>query len=100
LLDLPGRGGFAGAQPHDHLADPDRLARPERELTRRAGALVEQPEHGDALGHRRCAGREPGHRLGHIDGLILDLGRIAPALVVRPARRAGGEEDRRRQPRL
>jgi hypothetical protein len=33
LLDLPGRGHLAGAQSHDRVSDPDRLAGPERQIT-------------------------------------------------------------------
>ena len=43
LLDLPGRGGLAGAQPNDHVAVAHRLAGPQREFPHLAVALVEEP---------------------------------------------------------
>ena len=94
LLDLPGRGGLAGAQPHDRVADPKRLSRLHRQVALDAVALVEEPDHRDPLRHRSRAGRLAGHRLGHVDGL--DLGRrLAVALPLgRALRPAGGERSR------
>jgi hypothetical protein len=89
LLDLPGRGRLAGAQPHDDVADPGRLARMKREFAHLAVALVQQPQHGDALGHRRRAGRQLGDGLGHVDRL--DLFVILLVLLLGALRRAGGE---------
>ncbi len=97
LLDLPGGGRLAGAQPHHDIADPHRLARPQRQIPLQAIALVEQPEHGDALRHWRRARREPGDRLGNVDRLVLDLGLALPVGVVRAAGRAAGDGKHRRQ---
>ena len=98
LLDLPGRGGLAGAQPHDHVADPDRLAGPQRQVAREAVALVEQAEHRDPLGHRRRAGREPGHGLrARRPSGSRSRPRSAGSASSAPRGRAGGERERRRQ---
>jgi hypothetical protein len=97
LLDLPGLGGLAGAQPHDHVADPDRLAGAQRQVALQPVALVEQAEHGDALRHRRGAGSELVHRLRHVDRLVLDRRIVLAAGVVRAPGRAGGEREQRRK---
>jgi hypothetical protein len=99
LLVLPGRGGFAGAQADDHVTDPDRLPRPQRQIALQAVALVEQAEHRDPLRHRCRAGRQLCHRLRHVDRLVLDLGVALPVAVVRAARRAGGEREHHRETR-
>ena len=92
MLDLPGGGGLAGAQPDDRVADPDRLARPQGQIPLLAVALVEEADDGDPLGHRRRARRQLVHRLRDIDRLlVLDVGIALPVAVVRAARRAGGE---------
>jgi hypothetical protein len=52
---LPRRRLLAGGQADDHVADPRRAARLQRDFARNAVALVEQAQHGDALRHRRCA---------------------------------------------
>jgi len=91
LLDLPRRGRLAGAQPHDRVADPKRLARLHRQVALDAVALVEEADHRDALRHRSRSRRLAGHRLGHVDGLDLGSG-LAVALPLGRARRpAGGE---------
>jgi len=99
LLNLPGRAGLAGAQPHDHVADAERLAGAHLKLARDAIALVEKADHGDALRHRGGAGREPGDGLRNIDRLRLGLGLCA--LLVLPlghlAPATGGKRERRRQ---
>lgn len=94
LLDLPGRGGLAGAQADDHVADARRLAGAKGEITRKAVALVEQAEHRDPLGHRRGAGREPGDGLGHIDRLGRGVA-VGPVDLGRAARAAAGEREQR-----
>jgi hypothetical protein len=99
LLDLPGRGGLAGAQAHDHVADPHRLARPQRQIALEAVALVEQAEHGDPFRHRRRARGELGHRLRHVDGLVLDFGLALPVGLVRAPWRAGREREQCREAR-
>jgi hypothetical protein len=86
LLHLPWRGRLAGAQAHDDIAGSRRLAGPQGELAHLAIALVEQPQGGDPLRHRRRAGREARHRLRDIDRL--DLGRDGVAAI--DFRRAGG----------
>jgi hypothetical protein len=97
LLDFPGGGRLAGAQPHDHVADPDRLARPQRQVALEPVALVQQADHGDALRHRRRARSQLGDGLGHVDRLVLDLGLALPVRIVRASRRAGGQRERRRE---
>jgi hypothetical protein len=89
LLHFPGRGRLAGAQPHDNVAGADRLARTEREFAHLAVALVEQPQHRDALRHRCRAGRKLGDGLRHIDRLDFFL--ILLVLLLGALRRAGGE---------
>jgi hypothetical protein len=89
LLHLPGRGRLAGAQPHDDVAGADRLARPQREFAHLPVALVEQPQPGDALRHRRRAGRQLGNGLRNVDRL--DFIRILLVLLLGALRRASGE---------
>jgi len=67
-LRFPGRRRFAGTQADDHVADPERLARLHRQVARNAVALVQQPDDGDAFGHRRSSRRDRGDGLGNIDG--------------------------------
>ncbi|HVM37962.1 MAG TPA: hypothetical protein VM265_06215 [Sphingomicrobium sp.] len=70
MLELPRRGGFAGAQPHHRVLDADRLARAHGKIANDAIALVEQPDHRDPLRHRRrsrlfgrgCRRRRARHR--------------------------------------
>jgi hypothetical protein len=52
LLLFPRRGRFAGAQPHDHVLPPRGLARMKCDVLNDSVALVEDAEHGNALGHR------------------------------------------------
>ena len=52
-LGLPRRALFARAQPHHDVADAQRLARLHRQIALEPVALVEQPQHRDALRHRR-----------------------------------------------
>jgi len=58
LLIFPGRRGFAGAQPYDHVADADRMARRQRDFTGFAAPLVEQAQYRDPLRHRRFVARQ------------------------------------------
>jgi hypothetical protein len=90
LFPLPGRGRLAGAQADDHVLHPDCLSRLQRQVADDAIALVEQPDDGDPVGHRRHAGLVGG-RARHFDGhgIALGWGFIAPA--------AGGEGGNRRQ---
>jgi len=97
LLHLPGRGRLAGPQADDDVAEADRLAGPEAELAHLAVALVEEPQHGDALGHRRGARREPGHGLRDIDRVGLRLGGILAVPLLGAARSAGGQGEQSRQ---
>jgi hypothetical protein len=85
-LILPRRGRVAGPQANHGVAETDRLAGPEGDVADDPVALVEQSEHGDALGHRSHAGdrldrlrRVDGHRIGAIGGLA----RIARAAAAR-----------------
>ncbi len=91
-LILPRRGGFAGAQPHDRIAHADRLTRLQGDVANDAVALVEQPEHGDPLGHRR-------HADGGVDrARHIDRHRIAviARLIGRRLPVAAGKRDQRR----
>jgi hypothetical protein len=99
LLDLPGCGRLAGPQADNHIADPDGLAGPQRQVAPQAVTLVEEANHRDPLRHRGRPGRELGHRLRNIDRLVLDLRLALPVRLVRPARRAGGERQHHRQAR-
>jgi len=54
LFRFPGRGGLAGAQPHDGIAHAQGLARLQRESAREAVALVEQAQFRLALRHWRA----------------------------------------------
>jgi hypothetical protein len=53
LFLFPGRGRLAGPQAHDHILPAHRLTRVQGDVLHDAIALVEDPDHGDALGHRR-----------------------------------------------
>jgi hypothetical protein len=53
FLLLPRRRRLAGAQPHDHVLPAHRLAGAQRHVLDDSIALVENPEHRDALRHRR-----------------------------------------------
>jgi hypothetical protein len=100
LLDLPRLGRLAGAEPHDRVADPHRLAGAQGQIARLAVALVEEAKHGDTLRHRRGAGCELVHRLRDVDRLlVLDLGITLPVGIVCAPGRAGGERERRREAR-
>jgi hypothetical protein len=105
LLLLPWRGAFAGAQPDDDIADPNRLARLQRQVAGLAVALVQQADHRHPLRHRRRTGQQaavqPGidadhfrragigsHRLGNCDlrrRAGRRNGRSVPALPAEPA---------------
>jgi hypothetical protein len=97
LLGLPGGRGLAVAQPHDHVADTDGLAGPERQVALDAVALVEQAKHRDPLRHGRRARRELRHRLRHVDRLVLDRRVVLAAALVGAPGRAGGEREQRRE---
>ena len=97
LLDFPRRRRLAGAQPHDDVADPLRLAGLQRQVALDAVALVEQADHGDALRHRRGAGRLARNRLGDVDGLRLGRGLGVLLPLGRAFRVAGGERGQRRE---
>jgi hypothetical protein len=90
LVDFPWGGRLAGAQPHDDVLHPDRLARLKRQVLDDAVALVEQAEHGDAVLHWRHA-RLLGGRAWHFDGDGIALGRLVVAAI------AGGKGRRCRQ---
>jgi hypothetical protein len=65
---FPRRARLAGAQAHDGILDPDRLARPKRQVADDAVALVEQADDGDPLGHRGNPFLPGDGRPRHIDG--------------------------------
>ncbi len=56
---FPSRGLFAGTQAHHGTANADGFARLHFKVTHNAVALVQQADHGDALGHRRGAFEAP-----------------------------------------
>jgi hypothetical protein len=60
LLLFPWRRGLAGAKLDDHVFPPRRLAGAEGDVLGDAVALVEDPEHRHALGHRRDPGLAAG----------------------------------------
>jgi hypothetical protein len=91
LLHLPCRGRLARPQSHDRVADPDRLARLQRQLARDAVALVEQAEDGDALGHRSRPRRDGGDGLRNIDRLRLSRRLRVRRLLARAAAAARRE---------
>jgi len=94
---LPRRGLFAGAQAHDRAADPRGLAGLHLQIADEAVALVEQPEHRDALTHRSRALdpadflRDP-FRFGE-----LRRGFAGPLAAVPIARGQRGRRDKRQQ---
>lgn len=90
---LPRRGRLARAQPHDRAADARDVAGLHLELADQAVALVEQPDHGDALIHR---GRplDAADFLRDAVGLRQLRARLARPFAV-PATIARGERGRR-----
>jgi hypothetical protein len=86
LLVFPRRRRLAGAQADDDVLHADGLAGLQRQVADDAVALVEQAEHGNALGHRRHAGLL-GRGTRHFDGDGIALGRLVLSLA------AGGEGD-------
>jgi hypothetical protein len=94
LLGLPRRRHFAAAQSHDHVPDPHRLARLQRQVLADAVALVEQAQHCGPLGHRRGPGRQliggRPHRLGR--RLLLRRGFLSRLVAA-----AAGQHERQRQ---
>tara|TARA_R110000782_G_scaffold78276_8_gene155515 strand:+ start:176123 stop:176629 length:507 start_codon:yes stop_codon:yes gene_type:complete len=80
---FPRRRRFAGAQPHDRIADAQRLARLHLEILRQTVALVEQADHRDAVLHRRRARQIVIHR-DWIAAICGDgIGRIALRHLIR-----------------
>jgi hypothetical protein len=94
LLLLIRGGGLAGAQANDGVADAERLAGLHLQVRLDAVALVQQADHGHALGHRCRAGRRRNFGLRNVDGhrlglsLLLLGGRHGRAV-------AGGQEQSR-----
>jgi hypothetical protein len=84
LLRFPGRRRLAGAQVHDDVADPLRLAGLHRQRLGDSVPLVEQSERCHPLRHRSRPGRLGGDVLGNVD----DPGLRARLPVV--LRRTGG----------
>jgi hypothetical protein len=92
-LAFPRRGRLAGPQADDDVLDPHRLAGLQGDVADDAVALVQQPEHGDPLRHRRDPRLAPGrgrdagrHRLA----VRFLLGRLVAAA-------AGGAERQQHQ---
>jgi hypothetical protein len=79
-LGFPRRSRLAGTQPHHYIADTDCLTRLHRQIAFDAITLVEQSDHGDAIGHR-CLGLAQRVRCG--SGLGDRLGRRHIARSVR-----------------
>jgi hypothetical protein len=77
LLLFPRRRRLAGAQPHDHVLPAHRLAGAEGHVLDDAVALVEDPEDGHALRHRRHAalsrGRHQRFTAGRRERILLLL---------------------------
>lgn len=91
LLRFPRRGRLARPQPHGDILDPHRLSRAQREVADDAVALIEQPQHGNPLRHRRHAGLLRG-RARYVDRDRLVLGRLL-ALVAAGDKQQGERED-------
>jgi hypothetical protein len=85
---FPRGGGFAGAQRDVDVLDPPRLARPQGNVADDSVALVEQPEHGDALLHRGHSDLPSGRQSGV--GLRNPPGRLILRFLAAVAA-AGGE---------
>lgn len=93
LLTFPRRGRFAREQPHRDILDPHRLARPQRQVADNPVALVEQPQHGHALGHWGDPGLLGGSaRHVDCDGLVLRF-----ASLVREVATARGQQQGKRK---
>jgi hypothetical protein len=92
LLAFPRRRRLAGAQADDDVLDADRLPRLQSQILDDAVALVEQAEHGDALGHRRHA-RLVGGRLGNLDGDGIAFRRLVIALAAAGKRGQPGQQE-------
>jgi len=52
LLIFPGRRGFTGPEPHDCVVHPDGLAGLQCQVANDSVPLVQEPQYGDAFGHR------------------------------------------------
>jgi hypothetical protein len=97
LLDLPGRGRLARAQPDNRIADSHRLPRLENQVARHAVALVEEAEHRHPLRHRRRAGRDrrDGLRDVHrprLAGRLAVAARLVFGAAIAAAERGEGDE--------
>jgi hypothetical protein len=94
-LLLPWRGGLAGEQPDDDVAETHGLARPQGQVARLAVALVEQAEHRDPVCHRGRPRCDLGDGLVDADDLGLVLVRRGPlGRAARAARRERGDRQR------
>jgi hypothetical protein len=89
-FQFPWRGCVAGLEPHRYILDPHRLARLQRQVANDAVALVEQPQHGHPLGHRRDP-RLVGGRAWDFHGQRLVIRFVAP--VASGKQRQCGKED-------
>jgi len=78
LVRLPRRGALARAQMHDRVAIAQRLSGAHLQFPGLAVALVEQPQHRHAFGHRRRAFDH------HLDGAGVELNLVA-RLIACPA---------------
>jgi hypothetical protein len=87
FLQLPRRGRLAGAQAHDHVLPPHRLARVQSDVLDDAVALVEDAEGCDPLAHRGDARLIDARRRGGVHDH-----RLRAILLVTAG--AGGERER------
>ena len=73
LFVFPRRRRFACTKPHDDVLHPDRLSRLELEIADDSIALVQEPEHRDAVAHRgRSRGiRSDLRKIGLLDHPVL-----------------------------
>lgn len=92
LLRFPRRTGFACAQPYGDILYPHRLAGPEGEVADDPVALVEQTQHGNALGHGRYP-RLVGGGARHVDRDRLVFG----GLVAAAATARGHQQGKRKE---
>ena len=91
IFIFPRGGRLAGAQAHNRIVHPKRLAGLQRQVAHDSVALVEEPEDGNAVGHggdaRLLARAGIGARQGRTIGLLRPI--VAPATCKKQQRRAG-----------
>jgi len=90
---LPRSSRLAGAKADDRVAHAQRLAGLHRQVADDAVALVEQPDHRDAIGHRRLADILQRCALTRIDQRRLRLLIADGAIASTKQHRRGGEHE-------